>query len=169
MTAKGMCCTIWTIFHPSTWERRNTKSWNWELFQIICRFLAQFLSHPSPLIAQCVPFYLSLSHTFVSCTSVCFLSLRRSMMASLFSAKGDFEADLKTLGSGEAISLPCGIINLREGRGFKVMNIGMALSSSGSWHAQRLVCGGEQMRWSRGQTKAKPLVESTKRKLIFQL
>ena len=28
------------------------------------------------------------------------------MMASVFSAKGDIQADLKTLGSGEAISLP---------------------------------------------------------------
>lgn len=34
------------------------------------------------------------------------LSRRQSLMASVFGAKGDIEADLKTLGSGEAISLP---------------------------------------------------------------
>lgn len=34
------------------------------------------------------------------------LSRRQSLMASVFGAKDDIEADLKTLGSGEAISLP---------------------------------------------------------------
>ena len=42
-------------------------------------------------------------------------------MASVFGAKGDIEADLKTLGSGEAISLPLAALwttgGRREGQG----------------------------------------------------
>lgn len=80
MTAKGMCCTR-TVFHPKTAlerERWKTKWWNWELFQMICPFLYRALSRPSPLIFPCLPFYLplspSLTLSFASCTSVCFIS-----------------------------------------------------------------------------------------------
>ncbi len=76
---------------------------------MICRFLHRSLSRPSPLISPCLPFYLSLSlplllsllpHALLSV-----LSRRQSTAASVFGAKGDIEADLKTPGSGEAISL----------------------------------------------------------------
>lgn len=154
MTAKGMCCTR-TIFHTKSAlqrERWKAKWWNWELFQMICRLLYQLLSHPSPLISLCLPFYLSLCP---SCTFVCFIS--ETIDDGPFRAKGDIEADLETRGSDEAISLPLSTLVALWTRG-RVGGQGQARARRSVPRAHDTLrdwfVEGERVGWTRGWTNA---------------
>lgn len=72
------------------------------IFPILYRSLTSLYSYLPASALLSLPLLLSRSLLAL----LLILSRRQSLMASVFGAKGDIEADLKTLGSGEAISLP---------------------------------------------------------------
>lgn len=152
MKAKDVCCTR-TIFQQKSALRRErwkTKWWNWELFEWFVVFYISLSHVPLVLSPHVSPFISpSLTVSITSCTSACFY-LGDDQWWPLCSARnGDIEADLKTLGSDETVSLS------QPFRGGQGQTLGTALGSfwlmtrSGDWF-----CRGERMRWTRSQTNA---------------
>lgn len=99
-------------------------------------------------------FSLPLSLTLSLLALLPVLSWRQPATASVFCVKGDIKADLKTFRSDEDIRLPLSALVALWTAGEWRSNTGIALGSSGSWHAQRLVCWGQRMRLTRDQTNA---------------
>lgn len=146
------CCSR-TIFHPkSALENKMMK------LEAISNYLPFSTSLPltslSSYLTASALFSLPLSLTLSLLALLPVLSWRQPATASVFCVKGDIKADLKTFRSDEDIRLPLSALVALWTAGEWRSNTGIALGSSGSWHAQRLVCWGQRMRLTRDQTNA---------------
>lgn len=138
---------------PLEKERWKPKWWNWEVFQMMCGFLAQ--SRLSTYV--CLFFFLSLSLVLLPPI----LSLRQSATAALFCAKGDIEVDPWSPGETRlSVSLPQPswhyVAHGGQGQSREWRSVSLAHDTLG------LVCGREWMSWTRDWANSYPVMESAR-------